>query len=132
MTVNDVYTAALSILSETPGNSETTASFAPLWVNLLLSECFPAENQVRKMNNIEILEEIPTVSALTDTIPYQPVFLRPLVYGLASFLYIDDDDDHRSTLFRNRYIEAVSEAAKALVEPMRCAWEEEEDAESAV
>lgn len=110
MTANDVYTIALSFLSENTMETNDVQQFTLGWLNLLLQEALPYENVFRHVNGMEALEKAPQLSAFTDEIPYNDNITRiALPYGLASYYFIDDDNDYRAQDFRGRYINALSE-----------------------
>ncbi len=115
MTGNEIFETALSYISQTSEESEDIAVFAPLWLNVLLAECFEVENTLRKSKGLSQLTEVPKVTAETMDIeiPYQAELVRiALPYGLASDIYRDDEDNYRVKKFRDLYISALEEATR--------------------
>lgn len=110
MTAQEIYSLALAFLSETTQETNDVQQFTLGWLNLLLQEALPYENAFRKVNNMPLLEKAPQLTGFTDEIPYNDNITRiALPYGLASFYFIDDDNDYRAQDFRGRYINALSE-----------------------
>ena len=62
------------------------------WVNVLLSENFDLNNSLLRAIGETPLEDIPSVSADTDVLPYEDRICREVLpYGLAAKFFIDDD-----------------------------------------
>ena len=122
MTGNDIFDSAAVYLTQTREDSDDLAAFVPLWLNVLLEECLPYENQLRRMAGQEALEKAPRVTAETmgETIPYQESILRTaLPYGLASDFWRDDDNDYRANDFRAKYVSALNDLLRTEGEPIR-------------
>jgi hypothetical protein len=110
MTANDVYTIALSFLSENTMETNDVQQFTLGWLNLLLQESLPYENAYRQVNKMQPLNKAPQLAAFNEEIPYNDNITRiALPYGLASYYFIDDDNDYRAQDFRGRYINALAE-----------------------
>lgn len=119
MTANEIYTLALSFLSETPAGNETLEALAPGWISLLLQEALDQENLLRRFDGEKELTAAPQIRDLGEEIDYHPSILRvALPYGLASFFYIDDENDYRAQDFRARYISALEDTTRLREEPI--------------
>lgn len=118
MTVNDLYALSASFLSESTTSIGLT-DYVLGWTNLLLAESLPYENSIRGWAadaTKPVLLVAPTLTALTDIIPYSDTIVRvALPYGLASYFFQDDDNDYRTSMYRNQYINALNDAKKAIV-----------------
>lgn len=120
MTANDIYILALSFLSETPSGNALLEGFTPGWLSLLLEESRKQENHLRRFEGRPELEQAPVVTDLSQEIDYHEAILRTaLPYGLASFFFLDDENDYRSQDFRARYISALNDAVSLREEPVR-------------
>ena len=113
MTLEELYTLSLSFLAEKPQNNDLKTFIIP-WVNLLLQEALPYENTIRHYRNEPILEKAPTLNDWQEEIPYCEEIVRvALPYGLASFIFQDDDNEYRTERYRNLYVSALMEIMKA-------------------
>ena len=108
MTANELFTLALSFLSEKPPGS--VQEYAIGWLNILLSECLKYENAIRRSRGEEELEKAPLLQNFEEEIPYcDEILMSALPYGLASFFYVDDENDFRAENNRARYISALDD-----------------------
>lgn len=64
MTANDVYTIALSFLSENTMETNDVQQFTLGWLNLLLQESLPYENAYRQVNKMQPLNKAPQLAAV--------------------------------------------------------------------
>jgi len=111
LTAQDVYTIALSFLSESTQETNDVGQFALGWLNLLLQEALPYENAWRQANGRKVLEKAPLLTSFRDELPFYDGITRvALPYGLASYFFMDDDNDYRAQDFRGRYVNALWEA----------------------
>lgn len=119
MNVEELFTLALSFLSEKPQQNDLRSFIIP-WVNLLLTEALPYENSVRlKLGRQPKLESAPILSDWQEEIPYCDDICRiAFPYGLASFIFQDDDNEYRTERYRNLYIAALQDAMKIQEEPI--------------
>lgn len=116
MTGNDIFRAALAVMSESPEESDGLGEYALQWLNLLLEECLAAENSCRERSGQEILERAPQLATLGEEVPYCDKLCRvALPYGMAASLWTDDDNDYRANKWMTLYRDAVSEAAGAVM-----------------
>lgn len=91
MTVKELYELAKNLMFEKK-TSRDYDNYYIGWINVLLSENFDIENSLLIAEGEEALDEIPTVSADDDELPYHDRINREvLVYGLAKNFFIDDD-----------------------------------------
>ena len=114
MTVEELYAIALSFLAEVPRDQSTELnSFIVPWVNILLQEALPYENSILRYEDKVELAEAPVVQNMSDKLFYHDSIVRSAFpYGLASWLFQDDENDYRTEKYRNMYIAALNEAAK--------------------
>ena len=122
MTGKELFALSAGYLSQSAADSEDLAEFAPGWLNVLLAEALPTENQLRGAAGLPPLEKAPvfTPATMDEPIPYSDVLVEvALPYGLASDMMRDDDNDYRCQDFRQKYVLALSEAVRALPEPVR-------------
>lgn len=122
MTGNDLFAISASYLSQSAADSEDIAEFVPYWLNVLLAETLPTENQLRAMDGRPALERAPFITQETmgEEIPYTERLMRvALPYGLASDMLRDDDNDYRCQDFRQKYVLALSDVLQAKAEPIQ-------------
>lgn len=114
ITVNDVLVTAMGFLPDRQSDNPELSDFIVGWINLLLQECLPTENSIRHAKGLPLLDAAPMVSSVTDVIDYQDEITRvALPYGVAYYVYIDDDNEYRSQDMRGRFVNALDEAQKA-------------------
>lgn len=107
MTVKELYDLAKSLMFEKPTSKDYDNYYIP-WINVLLSENFDLNNHLRAKHKKELLTEVPTVSAASDTIPYEnEMCYEILPYGLAAQFFIDDDLS-KFDIFNTKYENAMS------------------------
>ena len=115
MTVGEILDTALTLLFETRQSAQDYVSFAPVTVNTLLPELFGMNNQLRAARGLPELEEIPTVQALEDEVPYeQAIVQEALPYGLAANLLLGDEEQGRAVDYMTLYSTALENLLQAL------------------
>ena len=111
-TVENLYDAALALLSEDKQRVKDYPKFKIALTNQIIAECFEINNILRKIDGLEEFskENIPYMEAETDVIPYDIGLLRECMpYGLAALLVMDDDKEKCSVfssqfeLLKNKY-----------------------------
>ena len=129
-TENDIYAVALSYIGETSTTMPDLNGFVLGWINQLLQEALPYENSVRERNEDTLLTTAPTLTSLTDTVSYCDDITRiALPYGLAVYVYQDDDDKQFSIMYRQKFINALKDAEKYNVEDIEDEYDVDEDEE---
>lgn len=123
-TAYDVYQLALVLLAEKEARAKDYNVFYPGIMNVVLAECFNANNAIRLKDGEEKLpkEEMPYITsedAKSFVIPYDAKFIREvMVFGLAAYLVLDDDKSISAAFSQQyesrlaRYNGAVSETMK--------------------
>ena len=126
MTAQEIYSLALSFLSEKPQKNDLQDFILP-WLNLLLQESLPYENQRRQGVGEEKLAAAPVLTAWEEEVPYGAGLVRiVLPYGLAALIFQDDDNDYRSQMYRNLYLSALDDAAPYRTREVADVYGEEE------
>ena len=107
MTVAELYELAKNLMFEKQ-TSRDYDNYYMLWINVLLSENFNLNNHLRRKHGKAELRSVPTVTAETDTIPYEnEMCYEILPFGLAANFFIDDDLS-KFDLFHTYYENAQS------------------------
>lgn len=116
MTVNELLQNALPLFAETDTSDADYQALTIPHTNMVLAETFDVNNRMREQAGKEPLTEIPSVTALTDTIPFEDKLVRlALPYGLAAKLYFDEDNDGRLSMFLQEYAERVNQCDRWVV-----------------
>ena len=105
MTVQQLYEAALALLSEQVARAKTYNHFKIPIINQIIAECFDVNNDIRENEGLEPipLSDMPMVETESDIIPYDTRLLRiAMPYGVASLLVIDDDKS-KASVFSEEY-----------------------------
>lgn len=114
MTVYELLGTAAALFFET----EPTAyqEVALPFVNMVLAECFEANNRLRRRAGKEELSELPVMSDLQETLPYEEELVRlVLPYGLAAKLIYDEQDSARLNYFLSEYSQRLERCDRWVV-----------------
>lgn len=85
------------------------------WLNSALSECVAAERMIRRKNGPEDTVQCPKINGLNDEVEMSAdICKRCLPYALASYIYADRQDEYFFSVYRNRFISSLSDAAGAV------------------
>ena len=111
-TVRKIFDLAAAILFTSKGGDTDYDTYSPLLLERLLIEALPYENAIRAADGREELASAPdTVIDWDDRITR-----GALPHGLASALMIDEEDKQaQMVLERNYFVEALEEAAPAVL-----------------
>ena len=91
MTVKELYELTKAMMFEKKTSRDYDNYYIP-WINVLLSENFDLNNSLLTAIGETPLDDIPSVSADTDELPYEDKINREVLpYGLAAKFFIDDD-----------------------------------------
>ena len=119
MTGTQIYKTACAFLAMTPEDGAELEPLAISWLNSLLAEALPYENANRLANQKGPLQTAPQITVLKEEIPYcNDLCQIALPYGLASYLFMEDENYGWAADFRSRYLSALYEAAPYMPEPI--------------
>lgn len=111
MKVIECLERALGFLPEEKGDDPTLLKFAVPWTNQLLADTWEAENAIRESAGEPILASPPEVLSNEDEIPYHsPLVEKAFPYGMARWLFREDEDIAGSREYYSLFVAAVSEA----------------------
>ena len=117
MTVKECYEQAVSLIPEKPEENFDMQKFAVTWCNILLAETLCHENILRKEKNLPKLKKVPQVEFEEDEIPFDDELVRRVfLYGMARFVFRENDDISGSHEFYQLYVNALSEAVPVFAE----------------
>ncbi len=120
MTVKECYEQAVSLIPERPDENLDMQRFAVTWCNILLSETFRYENIFRTANALPLLDEIPKLELDDEIIPYDEILVRAVFpYGMARFVFRENDDISSSREFYQLYVNALSEVTPLLEDEIK-------------
>ena len=124
MTVKECYEQAVSLIPEKPEENIEMRKFAVIWCNILLAETFCHENILRKGRNLPGIEKVPQVESENDEIPFDDEMVRKVFpYGMARFVFRENDDISASHEFYQLYVNALSEAVPVFAEEIEDVYE---------
>ncbi|MBQ4160534.1 MAG: hypothetical protein IJD83_06335 [Clostridia bacterium] len=118
MTVQELYEAALALLSEQVQRAKSYNIFKIPIVNQIIAECFDINNGIRASEGLTpyTLAEMPMMKKEEDVIPYDIRLLRICMpYGVASLLVIDDDKS-KASVFSEEYNQRKAKLSFAVPE----------------
>jgi hypothetical protein len=115
MTANEIFNNGMSLMATNRDEDFTLVSYVVPWINQALSECFDAENSIRKFEGREELTEPQQITTADDEIEYDDRLQQyAMSYFIASFVASDDGDAYRAEDFRRRFVVALSELSKLI------------------
>lgn len=111
MTVKECYEQAVSFIPEIPEDNTDMQKHMVTWCNVLLADSLNTENVWRRVNKIPELDFAPKVSGEDDEIPYnEKLVSEAFPYGMARFVFRENDDVAGSHEYYQLYVNALSEA----------------------
>lgn len=111
MTVKECYEQAVSFIPEIPEDNTEMQKHMVTWCNVLLAETFPHENIFRRGKKLPELERVLSVENEEDEIPYNDRMVRAAFpYGMARWIFRENDDVSGSHEYYQLYVNALSEA----------------------
>lgn len=117
-TTQKIFDLAAAILFESKGGDADFDKYAPLFLEQLLMEALPYENQIREYRGRERLETASEVIAIDDQteIDWDDRITRgALPHGLASKFMGDDNNKKAEAVIEyNKFLQALEEAAPAI------------------
>lgn len=118
MKVEELYKITKSIMFE-KATSKDYDNYYIDNINIVLSECFDVNNNLRLQKGLDELLVIPKVTKKDDTIPYEDVVCREVLpKGLASKFFIDDDLA-KFNIFNTDYLNAQSTYTRLIYTPIK-------------
>lgn len=120
-TVRKIFDLAAAIVFEQFGGDADFDQYAPAFLERLLQEALPYENMIREQQGRARLTAAPEVGAIDGTeIDWDDrITKNALVHGLAACLMGDDNNKKAESLIEyNRFVQALDEAAPAVMEMM--------------
>jgi hypothetical protein len=125
MTVKELYELAKAMMFEKSTSRDYDNYYIP-WINVLLSENFDINNSLLRSIGESPLDDIPTVSADTDVLPYEDRICREILpYGLAAHFFIDDDlskYDIFNTKYENARMAYMKGRSVAMTDVYEVTW----------
>lgn len=110
MTVHDIIRIAFANEYESFENDTEAAESSIDILNLLLADCYEAEQYSREIKGDTLLTAIPVVSEMDDVVPYNDILTRTaLPYGI-EWKFCEQNLDARAEQYRARYLQAKQSA----------------------
>lgn len=111
MTVFECYEMAVSFIPEVPEDNVDMQKHMVTWCNVLLADALNYENIYRRKNKMEQLVKPEKVANEDDEIPYNETLVATAFpYGMARFIFRENDDISGSHEFYQLYLNALTEA----------------------
>ena len=113
MKAYDIYKRTLALMFEGEGEDK---AFKKNFCNILsavAAESLPYENSIRRAEGGEELKTAPVISAMEDELPMSDAICSvALPFGVAAYFYQDDGESYNSSMYRERFVNALYEAKK--------------------
>lgn len=118
MTAREIFALGYGMIPMTAEDVEDYDDTTVLgWLNVLLQEALPVENSIRAFEGRPELAAAPMMTGMEEAVPYADNICRAaLPYGLAAWLWTDEDEEYRVQDYRGRYVSGLADCAKALPE----------------
>lgn len=118
MTGFEIYTNASATMFIDTGKNVKDEQFTVRFLNILMQETLPYENNLREFKGLEKLTGAPVITTLDESIPYQDEITRlAMPYGLASLYQQEELDAYQASVYRQQYLVALNDLKKGI-------WEE--------
>lgn len=117
-TYRKIFDLALAKMFERKGTDSDYDEYAAPILEGLLIEALPYENMIRRQKGVAVVEAAPEVDAVDETVLDwdDRITRNALPWGLASgLLAMDEIYQPQAAQFRNNFVDALSEAAPAVV-----------------
>ena len=115
MTGSGLLTSALALVGD--NNPADYESLGISCINIILAETYEINNRLRVAAGLAVLTSIPEVTALSETLTYEPMLVRrALPYGLAVQLILDERDASLWNVLHAKYIDALRNIDVGFVE----------------
>jgi hypothetical protein len=114
MTADNIFDIVIPLMfSETDEKADYETDFIAT-LNLLVADLFEANNSILAAAGETELEDIPEITALTDTMTYAPKLCRvALPFGIAGQMMMEDNPNI-ATQYKNKYEYEKQMAGKAV------------------
>ena len=113
MTAREIYEIGISYIPEAPTDNPDLQRYVVGWLNAMMLETFEVENAIREWAKEEKLEYPQIIKSIDEEIVYHDsLALGAFPYGIASYAFIDDDNDYRSNKFGQYYVRGVNASNK--------------------
>lgn len=113
MKAYDIYKRTCAIMFEREGEDKIFLEKYPELLNLLICEAFPYENANRISKGKTELTHAPEIRDGDDEVDMcDEICNTALPYGLAAYFYQDDGEVYKSAMYRERFVDALSEASR--------------------
>lgn len=114
MSVDTLFNKVLALMfSDASDKAELADSFLNV-LNIILAECFDAENGIREEEGRPLLAAPPYVADTQETIDYNWRLEPIMAYGVAGVLY-SEDDITLATMYKNKYEADRSDLVKGFI-----------------
>ena len=119
MKVRECYERALGFVPEEASDA-ALENYMVGWANQLLADTFEAENAIRRAEGEAELLLPPVLSSPEDEIPYYEVLTaKAFPYGMARWIFRDEEDVSGSREYYSLYVAAIREAVPYTVGTVR-------------
>ena len=113
MKAYDIYKRTCAIMFEREGEDKSFSENFLGVLNALVCEAMPYENAHRASCGIEELRAAPQFTSTDDEVDMcEGICAIALPYGAAAYFYQDDGESYKSAMYRERFINALNEAAR--------------------
>ena len=113
MKAYDIYKKTLALMFEVEGEDKAFEKNFCAILSAVAAESLPYENSIRRAEGREEIKTAPVISDMEDELPMSDEICSvALPFGVAAYFYQDDGENYNSSIYRERFINALYEAKK--------------------
>ena len=115
MKAYDIYKRTLALMFEGEGEDKSFKNNFCAILSAVVAESLPYENSIRRAEGREEMKTAPVVSDMEDELPLSDeICAVALPFGVAAYFYQDDGENYNSSIYRERFVNALYEAKKCI------------------
>lgn len=115
MTGFEIYKRASATMYVDVGKNIKEEKFTVAYLNTMLQETLPVENNLREFYGEELLAKSQVINTLDDEIHYHDEILAgALPYALAALYQQEELDAYHASVYQQRYERAINDCKKGI------------------
>lgn len=114
MKAKEIYENALALNISRTEDEDDMEYFAIKLLNILMSEIFCNNNQIRNKKGKKPFESAPKITGISDEIDYEEELYAPMSYALAAKLLQAQEETSLAAIYNNQYVTLLDLVTPAL------------------
>ncbi len=113
MKAYNIYKRTLALMFESEGEDKAFRDNFCSILSAVAAESLPYENSIRRAEGREEIKTAPVILDMEDELPMSDEICSvALPFGVAAYFYQDDGENYNSSIYRERFVNALYEAKK--------------------